>query len=157
MEMSYKLDDAGEPVCSCHPVQTFLGGPTCKLLTKSAIFQNPKNDGNILVCTGDEASNSALVSLLFLIQKNLKQKAQVLCNCIYLHMCVYLWLLKLFFTQVTLYILLCRWLFTHLTYYLGYLSISISVDSPHSFYLSYSVLWDCEPIKKKGATETPMK
>uniref|UniRef100_A0A8C0M0K6 RING-type domain-containing protein n=1 Tax=Canis lupus familiaris TaxID=9615 RepID=A0A8C0M0K6_CANLF len=64
MEMSYKLDDAGEPVCICHPVQTFLGGPTCKLLTKSAIFQNPENDGSILVCTGDEASNSALVSLL---------------------------------------------------------------------------------------------
>ncbi|XP_031313940.2 E3 ubiquitin-protein ligase RFWD3 isoform X2 [Camelus dromedarius] len=61
MEMSYKLDDAGEPVCSCHPVQTFLGGPTCKLLTKSAIFQNPENDGSILVCTGDEASNSALL------------------------------------------------------------------------------------------------
>ncbi|XP_021558676.1 E3 ubiquitin-protein ligase RFWD3 [Neomonachus schauinslandi] len=61
MEMSYKLDGAGEPVCSCHPVQTFLGGPTCKLLTKSAIFQNPENDGSILVCTGDEASNSALL------------------------------------------------------------------------------------------------
>ncbi|XP_057568878.1 E3 ubiquitin-protein ligase RFWD3 [Hippopotamus amphibius kiboko] len=61
MEMSYKLDDAGEPICSCHSVQTFLGGPTCKLLTKSAIFQNPENDGSILVCTGDEASNSALL------------------------------------------------------------------------------------------------
>uniref|UniRef100_A0A8C3YBI2 RING-type E3 ubiquitin transferase n=1 Tax=Catagonus wagneri TaxID=51154 RepID=A0A8C3YBI2_9CETA len=61
MEMSYKLNDTGEPVCSCHPVQTFLGGPTCKLLTKSAIFQNPENDGSILVCTGDEASNSALL------------------------------------------------------------------------------------------------
>ncbi|XP_047385609.1 E3 ubiquitin-protein ligase RFWD3 isoform X3 [Sciurus carolinensis] len=61
MEMSYKLDDAGEPVCSCHPVQTFFGGPTCKLLTKSAIFQSPENDGSILVCTGDEASNSALL------------------------------------------------------------------------------------------------
>lgn len=61
MEMSYKLDDAGEPVCSCHSVQTFLGGPTCKLLTKSAIFQNPDNDGSILVCHGDEASNSALL------------------------------------------------------------------------------------------------
>ncbi|XP_036782815.1 E3 ubiquitin-protein ligase RFWD3 isoform X2 [Manis pentadactyla] len=61
MEMSYKLNDAGEPTCSCHPVQTFLGGPTCKLLTKSAIFQNPDNDGRILVCTGDEASNSALL------------------------------------------------------------------------------------------------
>ncbi|XP_059941033.1 E3 ubiquitin-protein ligase RFWD3 isoform X2 [Mesoplodon densirostris] len=61
MEMSYKLDDAGEPICSCHPVQTFRGGPTCKLLTKSAIFQNPENDGGILVCTGDEVSNSALL------------------------------------------------------------------------------------------------
>nr|XP_058135706.1 E3 ubiquitin-protein ligase RFWD3 isoform X2 [Dasypus novemcinctus] len=61
MEMSYKLNDAGESVCSCRPVQTFLGGPTCKLLTKSAIFQSPENDSNILVCTGDEASNSALL------------------------------------------------------------------------------------------------
>ncbi|XP_012496966.1 PREDICTED: E3 ubiquitin-protein ligase RFWD3 [Propithecus coquereli] len=61
MEMSYTLNDTGEPICSCHPVQTFLGGSTCKLLTKSAIFQNPQNDGSILVCTGDEASNSALL------------------------------------------------------------------------------------------------
>ncbi|KAG3256857.1 ring finger and WD repeat domain 3, transcript variant X2 [Ictidomys tridecemlineatus] len=61
LEMSYKLDNAGEPICSCHPVQTFFGGPTCKLLTKSAIFQSPENDGSILVCTGDEASNSALL------------------------------------------------------------------------------------------------
>lgn len=64
MEMSYKLDNAGEPICSCNSVQTFRGGPTCKLLTKSAIFQNPENDGSILVCTGDEMSNSALVSSL---------------------------------------------------------------------------------------------
>ncbi|XP_055407827.1 E3 ubiquitin-protein ligase RFWD3 isoform X1 [Bubalus kerabau] len=61
MEMSYKLDNAGEPICSCHPVQTFFGGPSCKLLTKSAIFQNPENNGSILVCTGDEASKSALL------------------------------------------------------------------------------------------------
>lgn len=61
LEMSYKLDDAGEPVCSCLPVQTFLGGPTCKLLTKNAIFQSPENNGNVLVCTGDEASQSALL------------------------------------------------------------------------------------------------
>ncbi|XP_036044341.1 E3 ubiquitin-protein ligase RFWD3 isoform X2 [Onychomys torridus] len=61
LEMSYKLDDAGEPVCSCLPVQTFLGGPTCKLLTKNAIFQSPENDGNLLVCTGDEASKSVLL------------------------------------------------------------------------------------------------
>ncbi|XP_020035246.1 E3 ubiquitin-protein ligase RFWD3 isoform X2 [Castor canadensis] len=61
MEMSYKLDDARNPVCTCHPVQTFLGGPTCKLLTKNAIFQSPENDGSILVCTGDEATNSAML------------------------------------------------------------------------------------------------
>nr|XP_012805329.2 E3 ubiquitin-protein ligase RFWD3 isoform X1 [Jaculus jaculus]XP_044986141.1 E3 ubiquitin-protein ligase RFWD3 isoform X1 [Jaculus jaculus] len=60
-EMSYKLDDAGEPVCSFNPVQTFFGGPSCKLLTKNAIFQSPENDGSVLVCTGDEASNSALL------------------------------------------------------------------------------------------------
>ncbi|XP_005403515.1 PREDICTED: E3 ubiquitin-protein ligase RFWD3 isoform X2 [Chinchilla lanigera] len=61
MELSHKRDEAGELVCSCQPVQTFLGGPTCKLLTKSAIFQSPENDGSVLVCTGDEASNSALL------------------------------------------------------------------------------------------------
>lgn len=61
LEMSYKLNDSGEAVCSCHPVQTFLGGPTCNLLTKSAIFQSPENNGEILVCTGDEASKSALL------------------------------------------------------------------------------------------------
>ncbi|XP_012292942.2 E3 ubiquitin-protein ligase RFWD3 [Aotus nancymaae] len=61
MEMSYRLDDTGNLVCSCHPVHTFFGGPTCKLLTKNAIFKSPENDGNILVCTGDEAANSALL------------------------------------------------------------------------------------------------
>ncbi|XP_014444927.1 E3 ubiquitin-protein ligase RFWD3 [Tupaia chinensis] len=61
MEMSYRLNDVGETTCSCYPVQTFLGGPTCKLLTKSAIFQSPENNGSILVCTGDEASKSALL------------------------------------------------------------------------------------------------
>lgn len=61
LEMSYNLGDAGEPVCSCLPVQTFLGGPTCKLLTKNAIFQSPDNNGSVLVCTGDEASKSALL------------------------------------------------------------------------------------------------
>lgn len=88
MEMSYKLDNAGEPICSCHPVQTFFGGPSCKLLTKSAIFQNPENNGSILVCTGDEASKSALVSSLFFILMCLKQKTKVLHNCTYLHMCI---------------------------------------------------------------------
>ncbi|XP_004600932.1 E3 ubiquitin-protein ligase RFWD3 isoform X1 [Sorex araneus] len=61
MQMSYKLNDVGQPVCSCHPVQTFFGGPTCKLLTKTAVFQSPENDGSILVCHGDEASNAAML------------------------------------------------------------------------------------------------
>ncbi|XP_048211082.1 E3 ubiquitin-protein ligase RFWD3 isoform X1 [Perognathus longimembris pacificus] len=59
MELSYKVGDTGETLCSCQPVQTFVGGPTCKLLTKNAIFQSPVNDGSILVCTGDETTNSA--------------------------------------------------------------------------------------------------
>ncbi|NXH40226.1 RFWD3 ligase, partial [Dicaeum eximium] len=48
-------------VCSSNPVQTFSVGPTCKLLTKSAIFQSPEDDGSVFVCAGDEASNSALL------------------------------------------------------------------------------------------------
>ncbi|XP_073163183.1 E3 ubiquitin-protein ligase RFWD3 isoform X1 [Lepidochelys kempii] len=63
MELSCsQLTDASvDMVCSCHPVQTFSAGPTCKLLTKNAIFQSPEEDGSILVCAGDEASNSAMV------------------------------------------------------------------------------------------------
>ncbi|XP_042653457.1 E3 ubiquitin-protein ligase RFWD3 isoform X2 [Tyto alba] len=48
-------------VCSSNPVQTFSAGPTCKLLTKNAIFQSPEEDGSIFVCAGDEASKSALL------------------------------------------------------------------------------------------------
>ncbi|XP_069073725.1 E3 ubiquitin-protein ligase RFWD3 isoform X2 [Pleurodeles waltl] len=47
--------------CSCYPVQTFTAGPTCKLLTKNAIFESPSKDGSILVCAGDEATNSAML------------------------------------------------------------------------------------------------
>ncbi|KFV73564.1 E3 ubiquitin-protein ligase RFWD3, partial [Struthio camelus australis] len=56
------LTEASEDVvCSSNPVQTFSAGPTCKLLTKNAIFQSPEEDGSILVCAGDEASNSAML------------------------------------------------------------------------------------------------
>ncbi|XP_043563174.1 E3 ubiquitin-protein ligase RFWD3 [Chiloscyllium plagiosum] len=48
-------------ICTCYPVQTFNAGPTCKLLTKNAIFASPEKDGSVLVCAGDEASNSAMV------------------------------------------------------------------------------------------------
>ncbi|XP_073421422.1 E3 ubiquitin-protein ligase RFWD3 [Dendrobates tinctorius] len=59
---SSRLTDAeDEYSCSCYPVQTFNAGPTCKLLTKNAIFQSPDRDGSILVCAGDEASNSAML------------------------------------------------------------------------------------------------
>ncbi|KAG8562419.1 hypothetical protein GDO81_015669 [Engystomops pustulosus] len=54
-------DSENEYSCSCYPVQTFNAGPTCKLLTKNAIFQSPDRDGSILVCAGDEASNSAML------------------------------------------------------------------------------------------------
>ncbi|KAM6118014.1 E3 ubiquitin-protein ligase RFWD3 [Pterocles gutturalis] len=56
------LTEASEDVvCSSHPVQTFSAGPTCKLLTKNAIFQSPEEDGSVFVCAGDEATNSALL------------------------------------------------------------------------------------------------
>ncbi|XP_007435572.1 E3 ubiquitin-protein ligase RFWD3 isoform X2 [Python bivittatus] len=54
-------DRADDVVCSCNPIQTLTAGPTCKLLTKNAIFQSPEDDGSIFVCAGDEASNSAML------------------------------------------------------------------------------------------------
>ncbi|XP_050167424.1 E3 ubiquitin-protein ligase RFWD3 isoform X1 [Myiozetetes cayanensis] len=57
------LTEASENVVCSNPVQTFSAGPTCKLLTKNAIFQSPEEDRSVFVCAGDEASNSALVSL----------------------------------------------------------------------------------------------
>ncbi|XP_010138793.1 PREDICTED: E3 ubiquitin-protein ligase RFWD3 [Buceros rhinoceros silvestris] len=67
------LTEASEDVvCSSNPIQTFSAGPTCKLLTKNAIFQSPEEDGSVFVCAGDEASNSALLwdaGSGFLLQK----------------------------------------------------------------------------------------
>ncbi|KAG9474780.1 hypothetical protein GDO78_003310, partial [Eleutherodactylus coqui] len=54
-------DTEDEYSCSCYPVQTFNAGPTCKLLTKNAIFQSPERDGSVLVCAGDESSSSAML------------------------------------------------------------------------------------------------
>uniref|UniRef100_A0AAY4CC06 RING-type E3 ubiquitin transferase n=1 Tax=Denticeps clupeoides TaxID=299321 RepID=A0AAY4CC06_9TELE len=56
-----QLDDTRVPVCSCVPVQTFTAGSCCKLLNKNAVFRNPGKDGSMLVCAGDEASNSTMV------------------------------------------------------------------------------------------------
>ncbi|XP_072242612.1 E3 ubiquitin-protein ligase rfwd3.S [Leuresthes tenuis] len=53
-------DSTQLPSCSCSPVQTFSAGSSCKLLTKNAVFRNPDGSG-MLVCAGDEASNSTMV------------------------------------------------------------------------------------------------
>lgn len=53
-------DSSQLPSCSCSPVQTFNAGPSCKLLTKNAVFKSPDGEGT-LVCAGDEASNSTIV------------------------------------------------------------------------------------------------
>lgn len=54
-------DSSQLPSCSCSPVQTFSAGSSCKLLTKNAVFKSP-DGGGTLVCAGDEASNSTMVS-----------------------------------------------------------------------------------------------
>lgn len=54
-------DSSQLPSCSCSPVQTFSAGSSCKLLTKNAVFRSP-DGGGTLVCAGDEASNSTMVS-----------------------------------------------------------------------------------------------
>ncbi|XP_007477568.2 E3 ubiquitin-protein ligase RFWD3 isoform X1 [Monodelphis domestica] len=61
LELTCSLNEATEPVYSCRPIQTFLAGTTCKLLTKNAIFQSPEENGSILVCASDESSNSAMI------------------------------------------------------------------------------------------------
>nr|XP_006012915.1 PREDICTED: E3 ubiquitin-protein ligase RFWD3 [Latimeria chalumnae] len=63
MELSSRrlTDSLHDFQCTCHPIQSFTAGPTCKLLTKNAIFESPERDGSILVCAGDEASNSAML------------------------------------------------------------------------------------------------
>ncbi|XP_062402959.1 E3 ubiquitin-protein ligase RFWD3 [Sardina pilchardus] len=48
-------------VCSCAPVQTFTAGGSSKMLTKNSIFRNPTSDASMLVCAGDEASQSTMV------------------------------------------------------------------------------------------------
>uniref|UniRef100_A0A3B3VJD4 RING-type E3 ubiquitin transferase n=1 Tax=Poecilia latipinna TaxID=48699 RepID=A0A3B3VJD4_9TELE len=55
-----QLDASQLPSCSCSPVQTFSAGSSCKLLTKNTIFRHPEGHG-MLVCAGDEASNSTMV------------------------------------------------------------------------------------------------
>ncbi|TRY85813.1 hypothetical protein DNTS_011860 [Danionella cerebrum] len=53
--------DSMTPVCSCSPVQTFIGGTSSKLLTKNRVFKSPAGGSATLVCAGDEASNSTMV------------------------------------------------------------------------------------------------
>ncbi|KAJ3580697.1 hypothetical protein NHX12_034252 [Muraenolepis orangiensis] len=62
MEMTRQpqLDSFQTPSCSCSPVLTFSAGSSCTLLTKNAVFPRPAG-GPMLVCAGDEASNSTMV------------------------------------------------------------------------------------------------
>ncbi|MGH0115798.1 UNVERIFIED_CONTAM: hypothetical protein FKN15_046983 [Acipenser sinensis] len=63
MELSRgrQIDSSEDPPCTCHPVQSFNAGSSCKLLTKNAVFESPARDEAMLVCAGDEASNSAML------------------------------------------------------------------------------------------------
>lgn len=63
MELSRTPQTASSqtPVCSCSPVQTFVAGSSCKLLTKNTVFKSPAGEGATLVCAGDEATNSTVV------------------------------------------------------------------------------------------------
>lgn len=63
MELSRtpQTDSSQPPVCSCSPVQTFIAGSSCKLLTKNTVFKSPAGEGATLVCAGDEATNSTMV------------------------------------------------------------------------------------------------
>ncbi|KAM9754612.1 E3 ubiquitin-protein ligase rfwd3.S [Menidia menidia] len=60
LDRSPQQDSGQLPGCSCSPVQTFSAGSSCKLLTKNAVFKSPDGAG-MLVCAGDEASNSTMV------------------------------------------------------------------------------------------------
>ncbi|XP_019630805.1 PREDICTED: E3 ubiquitin-protein ligase RFWD3-like isoform X1 [Branchiostoma belcheri] len=66
------VGEDGRNHCSCHVMQTFYGGSTQKLLTRSALFASPEDPGQLLVCAGDEASTSAQIwsaSTAALLQK----------------------------------------------------------------------------------------
>ncbi|KAK1887710.1 E3 ubiquitin-protein ligase RFWD3 [Dissostichus eleginoides] len=52
-------DSSALPQVSVSPLQSFSAGPSCKLLTKNAVFRSPGGAGG-LVCAGDEASNSTM-------------------------------------------------------------------------------------------------
>ena len=43
---------------ACYPVQTFYGGPTMKVLTRSILYQSPDRPDQLYACSGDEATSS---------------------------------------------------------------------------------------------------
>ncbi|XP_002732699.2 uncharacterized protein LOC100377562 [Saccoglossus kowalevskii] len=52
-------DCISSSTCSSNTVQTFYGGSTMKLLTRSRLFASPLGSGQVLACAGDESSLSA--------------------------------------------------------------------------------------------------
>ncbi|XP_070565742.1 E3 ubiquitin-protein ligase rfwd3.L-like [Ptychodera flava] len=55
------VGDSNSLTCTCNAVQTFYGGSSMKLLTRSRLFQNPADCNKVLACAGDESSLSAHV------------------------------------------------------------------------------------------------
>lgn len=48
-------------VCSCNTIQTFYGGSTQTLLSRSLLVPHPQNRDHLLVCAGDEASRGVKI------------------------------------------------------------------------------------------------
>ena len=44
--------------CSCNRIHTFHGGRTQKVLSRSRLFQKPGAENSMLMCAGDEATQS---------------------------------------------------------------------------------------------------
>ncbi|XP_077978822.1 E3 ubiquitin-protein ligase rfwd3.L-like [Glandiceps talaboti] len=53
------LGNGSTSTCTCNEVQSFYGGSSMKLLTRSKLFPSPADHSKILACAGDEASLSA--------------------------------------------------------------------------------------------------
>jgi hypothetical protein len=49
--------------CSCDIIQTFHAGRTQTLLSKSVVLPHPSMDNNLLVCAGDESTQSVCIVL----------------------------------------------------------------------------------------------
>ena len=67
-EMTAATIDASstDVTCSCNVIQTFHGGRTQTVLSKSLLVCHPSDNSRLIVCAGQEASSS--VSYLALLE-----------------------------------------------------------------------------------------